>query len=56
MSLGSTLGQGTSNRRVIEINQIVWDVKTNTLHVELDELLEQHTRYVLLVTETSARP
>jgi len=52
MSLDSTLGPGTSNRRVIDVNQIVWDVATNTLHVELDELLEQHTRYVLLVTKS----
>jgi len=30
---------------------IVWDVVTNTLHVEPDELLEQHTRYAFLVTK-----
>jgi len=33
----------------IEINQVVWDPETNALHVESDELLEQHTRYVLIV-------
>src|SRR5207249_2162786 len=32
------------------INQTVWDVATNTLHVESDELLDQHTRYALIVT------
>src|SRR5262249_34609069 len=36
--------------QVIGINQVVWDVATNTLHVESDELLEQHTRYALIVT------
>src|SRR5262245_8589729 len=36
--------------RIVGINQIVWDVATNTLHVESDELLEQHTRYALIVT------
>ena len=34
----------------IGINQIVWDVATNTLHVESDELLDQHARYALIVT------
>jgi dienelactone hydrolase len=34
----------------IGINQIVWDVATNTLHVESDKLLDQHTRYALIVT------
>ncbi len=34
----------------IGINQVVWDLATNTLHVESDELLDQHTRYVLVVT------
>src|SRR5262245_4727097 len=36
--------------RIVGINQTVWDVVTNTLHVESDELLEQHTRYALIVT------
>ena len=49
-SLGSPSGSGTPNGRVIGINQIVWDVGTNTLHVEADELLEQHTRYALIIT------
>jgi len=34
----------------IGINQVVWDLATTTLHVESDELLDQHTRYVLVVT------
>jgi hypothetical protein len=37
--------------RTIGINQIVWDVLTNVLHVESDELLRQHTRYALIVTD-----
>ena len=37
--------------RPIGINQIVWDVATNTLHAESDELLEQQARYALIVTK-----
>jgi pimeloyl-ACP methyl ester carboxylesterase len=29
----------------------VWDVATNTLHLEADELLDQHTSYALIVTQ-----
>ena len=36
---------------MIGINQAVWDVATTTLHVESDEILDQHTRYALLVTK-----
>jgi len=36
--------------KVIGINEIVWDPAANVLHVESDEFLEQHTRYVLIVT------
>jgi hypothetical protein len=52
ISLGSTVpGQGYLPRgTVVGINQIVWDVETNTLHVESDELLAQHTRFALIVT------
>ena len=35
---------------VVGINQVVWDPVTNTLHVESDELLAQHTRFALIVT------
>ena len=58
--LGSTLRRGHDHHsdddinnlvRVIGINQVVWDVPTNTLHVESDELLAQHTRYALIVTD-----
>jgi hypothetical protein len=53
VNLGDALGRG--RRRdgrgdVIGINQILFDPATNTLHVESDELLAQHTRYALIVT------
>ncbi len=35
---------------VIGINQVVWDPETHTLHAESDALLDQHTRYALIVT------
>jgi hypothetical protein len=35
---------------VVGINQAVWDPATLTLHAEADDLLEQHTRYALVVT------
>jgi hypothetical protein len=60
ISLGSTLGDGDRDPRVVGINQVVWDTFTNSLHVESDELLDQHTRYALLVTcgvrDESAEP
>ena len=57
--LGLGRRDGAGSRRV-GINQTVWDVATNTLHVEADELLDQHTRYALIVTrgirDTLGRP
>ena len=41
---------GSRTFAVTGINQIVWEPAANTLHVESDQLLEQHTRYVLVVT------
>jgi Bacterial virulence factor lipase N-terminal len=38
------------NGRRTGIEQIVWDPQASVLHVESDEMLEQHTRYVLIVT------
>jgi hypothetical protein len=53
VSLGSTLqdhdGMPWGSR--VGINQVVWDPSTETLHVESDALLDQHTRYVLVVTK-----
>src|SRR6266705_1811582 len=48
LSLGDTLGGGGG--QLVGINQVVWDPATNTLHAESDELLDQHTRYALIVT------
>lgn len=50
VSLNSTLPGGDRGGRVIGINQVVWNPETNTLHVESDEQLDQHTRYALIVT------
>ena len=36
--------------KVTGINQITWEPAANTLHVESDQLLRQHTTYVLVVT------
>ena len=51
---------GHRGGRIIGINQVVWDPLTNTLHVESDELLDQHTSYALIVTnglrDLGARP
>src|SRR5215217_9147100 len=49
VSLGNALDQEGRGRRV-GINQVVWDQLTNTLHVQSDEQLDQHTRYALIVT------
>jgi hypothetical protein len=35
---------------VTGINQVTWHPATNTLHVESDEQLDQHTTYLLVVT------
>lgn len=49
IKLGNALdGEGVGGSR-IGINQVVWDAATNTLHVESDALLEQHTSYALVV-------
>src|SRR5207245_1228949 len=50
VSLGDTLPGGDKGGKVVGINQVVWDVATNTLHAKSDELLAQHTRYALIVT------
>lgn len=50
IKLGDTteLLEGFGER--IGVNQIVWDPATNTLAAESDELLDQHSVYVLIVT------
>ena len=50
VNLGDTqtsAGQGQKTG----INQIVWDPATRTLAFESDELLNQHSRYVLVITD-----
>jgi Bacterial virulence factor lipase N-terminal len=42
-------GQGFGTR--VGINQRLWDPTTNTLVFESDELLQEHSRYVLIVTD-----
>jgi hypothetical protein len=41
---------GDDGGHVIGINQVVWDLATNVLHVKSNEFLDQHTRYGLIVT------
>ena len=50
VNLGDTLtGLGYGQR--IGINQVAWDAITKTLVFESDQLLQQHSRYVLVVTD-----
>ncbi len=49
LNLGDTLSwRGFGGK--VGINQIVWDPATKTLSFESDELLAEHTRYLLVVT------
>jgi len=50
LQLGDARQHRDRGDRRIGINQIVWDVATNTLHAQADEQLDQHTRYALIVT------
>src|SRR6187455_2849098 len=50
IGLGDTTSPSDGASQIVGINQTVWDVATNTLHVESDELLDQHARYALIVT------
>src|SRR5262245_16359648 len=50
IKLADPTSPGGRGGQIVGINQVVWDVATNTLHVESDQLLEQHTRYALIVT------
>jgi hypothetical protein len=50
LNLGDVLtGRGAGQR--VGINQRVWNPATNTLVFESDELLAEHSRYVLVVTD-----
>jgi hypothetical protein len=48
--LDDTVDPDDQSGQIVGINQVVWDTFTNTLHVESDELLVQHTSYALIVT------
>ena len=49
VNLGDTLsGLGFGHK--VGINQVAWDVAAKTLVFESDELLQEHSRYVLVVT------
>jgi len=50
VNLGDTLTLRGLGQRV-GINQVVWDPATLTLAFESDELLNQHSRYLLVVTD-----
>ncbi len=50
VNLGDTLTFRGFGQRV-GINQTVWDPATNTLVAQSDELLQQHSRYLLVVTD-----
>lgn len=60
IKLGDTTSPQDRGGQLVGINQTVWDVATNTLHVETDELLDHHTRYALIVTrgvkDTAGKP
>ncbi|HJV63443.1 MAG TPA: Ig-like domain-containing protein, partial [Albitalea sp.] len=50
VDLGDTLTmQGAGHK--VGINQVVWDPASKTLAFESDELLAEHSRYVLVVTD-----
>lgn len=49
--LGDTQNPQDRGGQVVGINQVVWDPATNALHVESDQLLDQHTRYALILTD-----
>jgi hypothetical protein len=60
IEMGSTVDKHEPAGEATGITQIVWDTFTQTLHVETDELLAQHTRYALVATnrlrDTQGRP
>ncbi|SFM34063.1 Ig-like domain-containing protein [Variovorax sp. OV329] len=49
LNLGDTLS-GRGFGQEVGINQVSWDVASKTLVAESDELLQEHTRYVLVIT------
>jgi hypothetical protein len=51
INLGDTVDHQEHGDHLVGINQIVWDPATATLFAESDQLLDQHTRYALIVTD-----
>jgi hypothetical protein len=51
INLGDTVDHREHGDHLVGINQIVWDPATTTLFAESDQLLDQHTRYALIVTD-----
>jgi fermentation-respiration switch protein FrsA (DUF1100 family) len=51
ISRSSTLPGGEPGGQVIGINQMIWDPATLTLHVEVNEILDQYREYAVVVTE-----
>ena len=50
VNLGETqTGRGAGER--VGINQVLWDPATRTLAFQSDQLLQQHSRYLLVVTD-----
>lgn len=49
--LGSLSAPLDGSPTIVGINQVVWDPATLTLFVESDDHLDQHTTYLLLVTD-----
>jgi hypothetical protein len=52
ISRSSTLTGGAPGGEVMGINQVVWDPATHTLHVEVNEILDQYRQYALIVTDS----
>jgi hypothetical protein len=50
LRIGSLSDPADTHPQTIGINQVVWDPATLTLFVESDEHLDQHTSYLLIVT------
>jgi hypothetical protein len=48
----SMLPRGEPGGEVIGINQVIWDPATHTLHVEVNEILDQYRQYALIVTDS----
>src|SRR5262245_14638313 len=51
VNLGDTTRVFQGFGKKVGINQVVWDPAKNTLHVESDEVLKEHTKYALVVND-----